>query len=259
MIVTAALIWYDERSEDLELCVRRCADIADRIVAVDGAYRRFPGAKPRSRREQAATIRRVAREVGLQPVIFTPTELWAGQVAKRSFLLREAARDSDWIAVVDADWVIWTDRDVTRAELEGYLDEPEIDVVSVPFCTPSGDSPAATGWHRRLAQTCVPLPHIFRALPGMRVEQLHWWYSALKDGERVWLWHGPDRNRRVVTPQPLRAWYEIEHRTLSRDAKQILANRAFCNDRVMVLERTGQEDDMPGLPPPVFDFDTVPY
>ena len=37
MIVTAALIWYDERSEDLERCVRGMATIADRVIAVDGA------------------------------------------------------------------------------------------------------------------------------------------------------------------------------------------------------------------------------
>jgi hypothetical protein len=51
----------------------------------------------------------------------------------------------------------------------------------------------------------------------------------------------------------------VEHRCLLRDDEHIRANRAFCNDRVKVVAMTGQEDDQPGLPPPIFDYDTVPY
>jgi hypothetical protein len=63
-----------------------------------------------------------------------------------------------------------------------------------------------------------------------------------------------------VLPQfPIRSAYEIEHKTLARDEKHILASRAFCNDRVRVLKWTGQEDDVPGLPQPIWDFETEPY
>ena len=57
----------------------------------------------------------------------------------------------------------------------------------------------------------------------------------------------------------MRARYEVEHRCLLRDERHVLANRAFCNDRKVVVEMTGQEDDQPGLPAPVYDYETMPY
>lgn len=265
MIVTAALIWYDENPEDLERCVRGMADIADRVVAVDGAYRRYPDAQVSSPPEQAETIRRTAAEVGLDCDIYIPDRLWAGQVEKRSFVLARASQGTDWIAVVDTDWVIHADRGFARKELERCL-QRGIDVVMVTLWTPNGESPPATNWHARLAGTRVPIQHLFRPLPELRVERFHWWYSAVKNGQRVWMWRGRKRRKdRVIDRTPilpawqLRANYVIEHRTLHRDEKHILAGRAFCNDRIMVVSRTGQEDHVPGLPDPVWDFETVPY
>ena len=48
MIVTAALCWWNELPEDLERCVRGVANVADRVVALDGAYRRYPTGTARS-------------------------------------------------------------------------------------------------------------------------------------------------------------------------------------------------------------------
>lgn len=258
MIVTAALVWYDENPEDLEACVRGVAQIADRIVAVDGAYRRYPNAQPASPPEQAEVIRSTAAEVGIEAVVHVPGELWAGQVAKRSFVLAQASIDTDWIAVVDADWVIRAARDAARTELEEYLDE-DVDVISVSLVTPPGDGAFATNWHRDVAGG-MDVPHIFRALPELKVEKRHWWYSAKKNGRRVWMWHGPWHTKTPILPwHQLKASYVIEHRFRQRDDRHILANRAFCNDREIVLAKTGQEDDVPGLPPPNFDYTTVPY
>lgn len=255
MIVTAALVWWDERPEDLEACVRGMANIADRVLAVDGAYRRYPQATVLSPPEQAETIRRVAAEIGLECDIYEPSELWAGQVEKRSFTLRRAAKDSDWIAVVDADWVIRTKRRFARAALEAV--KPDVDVVSVKMFTPRSGMPFATSWHRKQAGRRFVIPHLFRSLPGIMVEKRHWWYSALKDGQRVWLWH-PSKSSTypVQKPYPLGARYEIEHRTLLRDERHILDSRAFLNDRELVVAETGQEDDLPGLFAPTFDFET---
>lgn len=258
MIVTAALIWYDERPEDLEACVRGMASIADRLVAVDGAYARYPDARMRSPSEQAQTIIDTALAAGLDCRVYVPDRLWAGQVEKRSFLLAEAAKDSDWIAIADADWIIHGDRDATRAELARF--GRDIDVVSVPFYTPSSDTPPATGWHRGVAGTRTFMAHLFRPLPGLHVERFHWMYAAHKNGRPVWMWYGRTKADWPILPQhPLAAEYEIEHRTLLRDERHVLASRAFCNDRVRVVELTGQEDDRPGLPPPAFDYVTVPY
>jgi len=256
MIVTAALIWYNERPEDLAACVRGMATIADRLVAVDGAYRRYPDASITSPPEQALAIQDAAREAGLECSVHTPAELWAGQVEKRTFCLGEAQRGSDWIAVVDADWVISGDRAAARAALAEL--RPSVDVMTAELYTPPGKR-MATGWHRAEAGKRYQIPHLFRALPEFRVEGLHWQYSAMRHQRRVWMWHAPDPNRPCVLQRPLPPPYEIEHRTLHRTKKQILDSRAFCNDRELVLKLTGQEDDQPGLPPPVFDYATIPY
>ena len=76
------------------------------------------------------------------------------------------------------------------------------------------------------------------------------------DGHRKWISQGEATSGPVP---PLGCRYVVRHTTHTRDAAHILAGRAFCNDRIRVVERTGQEDDVPGLPPPVFDYATVPY
>jgi hypothetical protein len=261
--ITAALVWYDENPEDLELCVRGIAEIADRIVAVDGAYRRYPDAHIASPPEQAETIRRVAAETGLECDIYIPDRLWAGQIEKRSFILKRAWAGTDWIAIVDTDWIIHADRAAARRELELWY-RRGVDVITVSLFTPNGDSAPPTNWHRRMAGTREQIQHFFRPLPGLKVETLHWWYSALKNGRKVWMWHGRRRRKNperipILRAYPLKARYQIEHRTLHRDEKHILAGRAFCNDRIKVVALTGQEDDVPGLPEPEFDYVTVPY
>jgi hypothetical protein len=255
--ITAAMIWYDERPEDLEACVRGMANIADRVVAVDGAYRRYPNARVTSPPQQAEMIRSTAAELGLECEIHEPTELWAGQVEKRSFTLQRASQDSDWVAVVDSDWIIRTQREAARAEIAEM--GSRVDVIAVRMLTPPSDMPFATGWHQRQSGTRRRIPHLFRSLPGMRVEKRHWWYSAVKDGQRVWMWNDPMRIDRPVLRayRMVRTRYDIEHRTLLRDEKHILDSRAFLNDREMVVHRTGQEDDLPHLPRPKFDYETV--
>lgn len=253
MIVTASLIWWNERPDDLERCVRGMASIADRVVAVDGSYRRYPAATVSSSLEQIETIKRTAFLAGLGCEVIVPDRLWAGQVEKRAFALAKAAEGSDWVAVFDADWRASGDREAARAELAGLTD----DVVSVPFYTPPGNGQVASGWHKVVRDTLVPMPHLFRALPELTVERYHWHISALKDRNRVWLWGLPE-GRPLMRPHELQAPYRIEHMTLHRTPEQVLASRAFLNDRLMVVALTDQEDDVPGLPEPQFDYDTIP-
>ena len=258
-IVTASLVWYDEPPELLAECVAGAGKIADRIVAVDGAYARYPGAKITSPPEQAVAIRRAAKRAKLDCLVLTPDRLWAGQVEKRSYALAAAAVGSDWIAVVDADHVIDTDRAEARSALASL--PATVACVSVIMMTPPDparplEQTSATGWHRGMASTEMRYDHLFRTLPGLRLERFHWWYSAIRDGERVWISQG-EATSGPVTPLPAR--YVVEHRCHTRDEGRMLAGRAFCNDRVKVVEQTGQEDDLPTLPRPVFDYQTVPY
>jgi hypothetical protein len=232
------------------------ATIADRLVAVDGAYARYPGATKGSPIDQVEAIAEAANEVGIEVVGVFPDRLWAGQVEKRSYALQKAAEDSDWIAVVDADWIISGNRKKARAELAGY--GADIDVVSVPFYTPPGNGQVASGWHNRVQDSQVWLPHIFRALPEITVERYHWYIGARKGKHLIWLWGPPGEGRAVLPPHQLEAPYLIEHMTLHRTEEQVLASRAFLNDRVMVVGMTDQEDDLPELPRPVFDYETIP-
>lgn len=246
MIVTAALAWFDEPLDQLDECVRALPVVADRLVAVDGGYSRYPGAKPSSPKNQADQIRATCREVGIDCVIHTPTRIWAGQVQKRSHLLQLAADGSDWFLPIDADHILDGDRDDVRAE----LGSADVDVFSVDYFTPMNcDRPleesAAVEWHRQIAGRTQEIPHFFRSLPCVRVERFHWWYSAVKDGERVWL-YGGDRGPRAAE-RKLRADYRVEHRCLFREPKQILRNRDFCEDRVTIVRETGQEDDLAAL------------
>lgn len=258
LTVTAALCWWNERPADLVRCIEGVAQIADRLVALDGAYRRYPGATIASPPEQTKTIRRTAERLGLECLVLAPDRLWAGQIEKRSYLLATAAIGSDWIVTVDADHVIATDRLAVRRELAAS----SADVVDVPFHTPvnrkRGMARSAPGqWHIEQTESVQMIPQVWRASLNLRVERHHWWISATKDGQRVWAWAGDTMYPKLphaafVTP------YTVDHRVLYRTDEQVRASRAFCNDRAAVVERTGQEDHLPGLPEPVFDYVRMP-
>jgi len=257
--VTAALAWWNEAPEDLDACVRAMANIADRVVAMDGAYARYPGATPKSPEEQVSAIRDAADVAGLQSIIHQRSRLWPGQVAKRAALLSLAAADSDWVVVVDADHIIHADRDIAREQL-ALLDADGALAIEVSVHTPanptrSTEASSPGQWHRAHAGSTVSYPLLYRALPGLTVEQRHWWVAA--DG--LWLWGGdgsrPLASHHSMPPEV----YLVEHRTLFRTEEQIRASRAFLNDRQdIVMPLTGQEDDRPDLPRPVFDFTRRP-
>ena len=256
--ITAALCWWNERPSDLARCVRGVANIADRIVALDGSYRRYPGATVKSDPRQVRTIRQTADDLGLGCLVVTPDRLWAGQVEKRSHLLALAGVGSDWIVTVDADHVIETDRASVRRELAATT----ADVFAVPFHTPvNPDRPmtdSAPGqWHVNQTTNVEMIPQVWRASLRLQVERRHWWLSGTKGGERVWAWAG-DTDHRALPHVAFATPYRVEHRVLFRTPEQVRASRAFCNDREMVVARTGQEDDVPGLPTPVFDYVRMP-
>jgi hypothetical protein len=257
--ITAALSWWDELPEDLDACVTGVASVADRIVAVDGAYRRYPGAKARSDDSQVAAIRDAAAASGIECLIIQSDRTWTGEIEKRSTMMAIAAIATDWVIVIDADHVISAIRKEVRAELA----QATADTIEAPFVTPlrKGRTLAessATNWHARQNAGKEWLPLIFRALPGLTVERRHWWYSAYKNGTKVWLGGGDGslseaRHARITTR------YSVEHRCLYRSPERIRIQRAWYNDRVIVVEKTGQEDSQPGLPESVYDYETVPY
>lgn len=246
--VTAALCWFDEPLLQLEECIRGLPTVADRVVAVDGGYARYPGAKAASPTEQAEVIRQTANDVGLDCLIYVPEEVWAGQVAKRSYTLQLTTHEqdpkTDWFMAVDADH-IWTgERDKIRRELERT--PQRYDGLTVKMFTPENtdrpiDVSAAGLWHKNHAGQFMSPQRIFRAYPDTRVERFHWWYSAQRNGHRVWLWGG-DGSMDHARMGEMQAPFVVEHRCLFREPKQIERNRAFCEDRIKIVKNTGQED-----------------
>lgn len=250
MIVTAALNWWNEPIEMLTAAVASVAAVADRIVALDGAYRRYPKATIASDPAQAEAIRSVALDNGIEPLVVKPNRLWAGQIEKRTELMRLASDGSDWTFILDADYVVTADRDRVRRQIESG----GFDVYEVPLVTPEGDY--ATNWHR--GQSAMPeswVPLVFRAFPGIRVEDHHWWYSAEKDGERVWLWGGSDRYRSL--PHGTLADIRVTHTTNLRFGERVLDNRSWYNDVYRVSAKSGQEDDRDGLDDPIYDIHSM--
>ena len=216
----------------------------------------IPEATVRSSAREVRAIEKAAAEVGLDCIVVQINRLWAGQVEKRAHLLSMATVNSDWIVVVDTDHIIHADRDTARAVLAGS--DETVNVIEVPFTTPRDPKrelkeSAAGVWHESMVDQRVMLPHIYRALPGMRVEKRHWWISAIHNNQRVWLWSSADTYP-YLQHHPMPVPYEIEHRALFRTEEQIRLSRGFLNDRDWVVARTGQEDDMPRLRRPVFDF-----
>jgi hypothetical protein len=228
MVVTAMLPWFDEPPAELAACVRRMAAVADRVLAVDGAYRDTPGARPSSPPEQADAIREAAEEVGLAHAVVTPEFVWDGQVQKRDFLFRAACEGSDWVIPVDADWRLYGDRDAVRRELQQEV-SPATPAVLVDWFVPPPPAPAGlvpSVWHASVAGKLHRYPLLFRCGLEPRVEHRHWWYSAVFGGRRQWLWDGDGRYP-VAQLHRLRAPFLIEHRCFFREVALLERNRDY--------------------------------
>ena len=260
MIITAALCWWNESPELLRECIAGIAQVADRVIALDGAFARYPGATIRSDPNQAAAIRSACEDAGLECLILEPDRLWAGQVEKRTYLLTIAAVGSDWLVIVDSDHIISADRACIRDELA----RTRYDVLDVPMYTPANpDRPllecAPSQWHIEQIDGPKWHPLIVRAFPGLMVERHHWWISALVRGQRVWLWPGEDDGRPTLPSDRVRSPYRIEHRCMFRSVEQVRAERAYENDReLVVLQARDHEDGTPDLPEPIWDCDRIP-
>jgi hypothetical protein len=156
-------------------------------------------------------------------------------------MLAFATQDSDWVLPLDADWELTGDRSAIRAELAAS----QADALDVPFHTPLNpnvklETVAASTWHEELAGETAQLPLILRVLGDMRVEDFHWFYSGVKDGQRVWLWGYDSRYPKAETAV-LQAPMGVTHHCFFRDERTIEANRAYCADRALHVAAHGVE------------------
>jgi len=179
MKLIACLIWYDETVEELERAVYSIRGFADGLVALDGAFARFPygASRPWSESEQLTSILKNAAYTGqddnFEVLAYQPTAAgrWPGfegnEVEKRNASLRMAGYlGADWVINVDADMHLLSDSDWAKPRLieaRRLLEETHFDVADI-----------AIGMD---AVRCC-----FRWTPTLWYDRTHYF---VRDGERV--------------------------------------------------------------------------
>lgn len=203
-VVCALLAYYDESPKWLRQLVETLplAGVT-RLVAVDGAYRLYPNARPKSPDECRATLQAACDKTGIRLYHHTPSEVWDDELEKRSFLFEQAeqvTQDHDWYFVVDAD------ERVTQAppRLPELLDKLDTLVAEATLWAPDSR---------------VPLRMFFRSKRGLRVVGNHYTYQ-LPDGRR--LWGNWNDTLELATPIPVL----VEHR--DRDRPRWRLDRKFA-------------------------------
>lgn len=220
--ITALLSWYCEQPDWLAKTIHslELAGVT-RLVAVDGAYSLFPGARGRSSNVEHDTICDTAAAVGIDVTIMAPDAPWPSEIDKRNHLFRLADE-------VPADWYLVIDGDERIAEVPGDLHErlrtSIFDVAQITLEEP----------HPTLAPVTVPFPMFFRAIPGLEVVANHYTYVA-PDG-RV-LWSAADRVR--LEPRLDVTDMRVLHLTHFREPVRRLWARRYYVDR----DRQGVESD----------------
>lgn len=234
MRVIGLISWFDESPTWLAAAVASAARLCDHVVAVDGAYRHYPGGRPSSGIDQAAAVRMAAEAAGVGCTIHVPAAVWAGdECAKRSFMFRAgqlvAEPEVDWFLVLDADEMLACDGGSTRAQLAATCD----DVATVEHSTYE-DLTAIDEMHsHREHRSTMRARRLFRASEApIRVEGQHWMYVASRDGIDQALW-GPGQ----VDACDLLG-VTIEHRThLRPPTRRASAQRYYRLRDAMALER----------------------
>lgn len=212
MKVVGLLSWYEEPASWLAECVASAARICDHLIAVDGPYALFPGStrKPFSSTEQADIIAATAGGAGIGCTIHTSRQpWWGGEVAKRDFMFQLGltfTESTDWFLRIDADEVITHIASDTR-ELLASTDR---DVAEVTLW----ERPSEAAQVVDSADYTTPLRCLYRALPGLRVEQAHYIVTAPSSGGRTVL----RGNTSVHTEAPALSLWDVrlEHRSRQR-------------------------------------------
>lgn len=223
MRVIGLMSWYEEPASWLAECVASASKLCDHIIAVDGPYLHFPGGlrRPASGPEQADTIQRTAHALGMGCTIHVPHTAWlGGEVEKRDFMFKLGmtfAEPDDWFFRVDADEML---SDVPY-DTRDRLAQTEHNVAEVML------------WERtEWGDSEHPLRCMFRAIPGIRIEQAHFIVTAPIGSGRQFL-SGP----KSLLAEPL--WdVRLEHRTQMRSDERKRLKRQY-SPLINELEKVG--------------------
>lgn len=218
MKVCALLVWYDEPPELLRETVASWGQISDIVVALDGPFDDYPhGGKLHSGDEQVRAIRAGARATSHGSVVLGTHRPFKDHCEKRSKLLASARtmfRDPErwWYFLPDADEQLEADP-FCAGDLQLLLEGTDHDVAEMTVEIQVGEEMIPARQRR-----------LMRALPGLRVEGLHYRYVT---GEGLPLWDEPDRPQRPAAKTSL----QIRHRRAERPQERLDAAKAYYRAR----------------------------
>lgn len=169
----------------------------DTIVAVDGGYALYPGARPRSHPQQAEAIIQAAETADTELILHRPRGIWFGnEVEKRNYAVKLAATvmepGVDWFCVVDADYHLLTcDPELIRAKLDATpLHVATFTLLDGKDFMTDDKLAAYVNTHDCDTEWTFRNRDLYRWNESLRIGPAHWTYSALIDGEWTWL-RGP--------------------------------------------------------------------
>lgn len=214
MRLIALLSWYDEPAWCLTELIGSLARVGvDEIIAVDGAYVLFPGARAQSPSDQSQAILAAAQGAGMGVTLYCPRDVWMGnEIEKRSFmfeLAHQVGEPGDWFWVSDGDEIVREAIGVHKA-----LKRTEHDVGEVIL-----DQISSNG-----GTVGFPIRKLFRWQPtGIQVIGNHCTY--LTDGKALWAPHGD-----LVPAEPL-LFVRVGHRGDVRPPDRVRDRERYYNAR----------------------------
>lgn len=248
MRLIALLNYYDESPTWLAATITSLTKIGvDHVIASDGGYPHFPGAKPRSGQEQAEAIHLACDSVGIGLTLDRPgdTQALRTEVEKRAyqFALAAAVGDvgTDWLLVIDADEVVSEPAPIKR-ELAGTT--LDVGLAHLWYRTDAYDQ-ALRGNTDRSWQTYIGLEvgrslvqaqtRLFRLVPQLTCVGHHAGFVAMIGDELTDMRPDIERKRRKHLPAaPVMRFDQpvvIEHRDLYRERERALIKTAYYETR----------------------------
>lgn len=245
MRIVGVLSWYDESPAWLAAAVAGYGRFCDAIVACDGAYALFPGARPRSHPDQADAIVAACEAADVECVVHRPRDVyWGNEVEKRNQTLALAGSiRPDWVVVFDGDYLPMR---VEPDRIRGELEQTDRNVATYTLLDGkdmlSDEATADLAAHSAIdTEWTLRDRGLFRWTPDLRYEGTHYMVRGTYGGQDVWV-RGPELHRETagqsVSAFDLNARLVVVHRRHKRAlVRQYGADGYYRNREVAGVER----------------------
>lgn len=197
MKIIGLLSFYDESPSWLATVVAGMGRFCDAVVAVDGGYKLFPGARPRSMPDQGEAIVLAAEAADLGLILHKPKDIWHGnEIQKRNQTLALAGTicepGIDWLVVFDSDMHLmkcnpealrW-DLENTRFHVATMTVQEGKDMLADPAYAEAAQLIGVDyEWNTKQRL-------LYRYHPSLKYGPMHWCVSRKVGRKTEWLW-GP--------------------------------------------------------------------